>query len=376
MTDDRGGPAPEPEDELLGSEPPPVDATSSSEAPTADVAPAAAPALRGSTAKSNPIVERFTLRRALAVEAALGETARAKLERALTLGTQKAEAAETLWQNGHSVEGLRLGIESLDATLAALPIYAAAMGLDAGVDDEIPSSDPRAIEAVALRERGLSPKAIASVESARAAAHTAPLPEHERDIAPAHTPLWRDVMSAQHLVARALRDAGRTRRELRMTSIARIGGTVLIALLVIGGAALALRTPEGVFISASGVWGNAEAFLAEKAIDGRNDTWWLGPDGVESTLDVTIQPPRRVERIRLLNGTNAPHHDRGTRDYRLDVLANGRVVRSITGTLAHQTTGAPQFVEHEIGVDGVDQILFTALNHHAIGPGLAELQFD
>jgi hypothetical protein len=327
-------------------------------------APAGAP-----VALLERVIEYFTLRRALAIEARLGERARAELAAALALGIQRAEAAEALWENGHSAEGLRLGVAALDATLAVASLYARAIGI-------APGAEAGALCRAALSARGLSPDAIASIESALADARAASLPLYERDVAPAHTVLFRRVAEAQHRVARAFRDAARTRRELRFQSGTRIANAVLLAALATAGIWLATRTPEGVFAEASGTWADADMFSAQKAIDGRPDTLWIAPDGVEATLNVRISPPRRVQRIRLLNGTNPPHHDRGTRDYTLEVYAGGRLVRTIDGTLEHRTVGEPEYVEHEIAVDGVERIRFVARTYYRIGAGLAELQFD
>jgi hypothetical protein len=77
------------------------------------------------------IGEYFTLSAAKATQAKLGEPARKAMDRALTLGRQRADAAESLWSNGHTAEALRLALRSLDDTLAAVPEYAKAMGTTA-----------------------------------------------------------------------------------------------------------------------------------------------------------------------------------------------------------------------------------------------------
>ncbi|UJR81416.1 discoidin domain-containing protein [Sandaracinus amylolyticus] len=352
-------PAPDAESATVSEpEPPPAPAT-----PAAPAGPVHAP-----TSLGERIVEHFTLRRALGVEAKLGDAARERLARTLALGTQRADAAESLWQNGHSAEGLRLGVEALDVTLDALPIYAGAMSVP-GADFE---ADPKAARAATLRARGVRPDAIAAIEAAREAAHASPLPVEEREVTPAHTSLWRQIAGAQHTVGRALADAARSRRQLRTTSIGRIANTVLIVGVVLVGWYFATREPEGVFADASGVWADSDTFSPDKAIDGRADTFWLAPDGVEATLDVRISPPRRVDRVRLINGTNPPHLDRGTRDYRVEVFSDGEVVRTEEGTLAQDATP----VELEVGTDAVQRIRFTARSHYRNSAGLAELQLE
>jgi hypothetical protein len=320
--------------------------------------------------RCDSLIEYFTLRRAIALEAMLGDRARVDLASALALGIQKAEAAETLWENGHSAEGLRLGAEALEATLGVASIYAQALGI-APV-----GGDVGAVRRAALEARGMSAEKIAAIEATLEEVRTAALPIHERDVAPWHTALWRRMAEAQHQVACAFRDAARTRRELRLASAMRIAGWALVGALALGGVWLVTRPAEGLFAEASGTWAGAEAFSPDKAIDGRPDTWWLAPDGVEATLEVRISPPRRVERIRLRNGTNPPHYDRGTRDYILEVYAEGRKARSVTGTLGHSTAGEPEPVEHEIGLDRVERVRFIARTHYGVGAGLAELEVE
>lgn len=354
-----------------GTEAAPESALASA-APAAAAAPAvvaAAPAVRPHTAVGigERVIEHFTLRRALEVEAKLGAQAREDLARKLALGSQRADAAESLWQNGHSAEGLRLGVEALDDTLAALPIYARATGVAADFD-----ADARAAREAALRARGVGPGAIAEIEAAYAAGRAGPLPVEEREVTPAHTTLWRRIAGAQHAVARAMSDAARTRRQLRWLGAGRIANTLLVLAVAGTAAYFATRVPEGVFADASGVWADADAFVPEKAIDGRADTFWLAPDGVEANLDVRISPPRRIERVRLINGTNPPHLDRGTREYRVEVFSNGRAVHTEEGTLTHDATP----VELEVPADAVERIRFTARSHYRIGAGLAELQFE
>jgi hypothetical protein len=73
--------------------------------------------------------EYFTLSDAGQTQAKLGETARKAMDQALSLGRQRADAAESLWSNGHTAEGLRLAVKALRDTLEAAPSYASALGV-------------------------------------------------------------------------------------------------------------------------------------------------------------------------------------------------------------------------------------------------------
>lgn len=75
------------------------------------------------------IVEFFTLARASTQLARLGDQGRTKVATSLSLGRQRAEAAETLWANGHTAEALRLAFGGLDASLDAAALFADTMQL-------------------------------------------------------------------------------------------------------------------------------------------------------------------------------------------------------------------------------------------------------
>jgi hypothetical protein len=99
------------------------------------------------------IGEYFTLSAARAAQGKLGEPARKAIDQALGLGRQRADAAESLWSNGHTAEALRLATRSLEDTLAAAPAYARAMGLAAAAP--APSEAP----AGALEPATVAPEA-------------------------------------------------------------------------------------------------------------------------------------------------------------------------------------------------------------------------
>jgi len=71
----------------------------------------------------NPIAEFFWLSAARATTERLSEADRGQLRRGLAIGRQRAEAAEALWSNGHSAEGLRLAREAFEATLSTIEPY-------------------------------------------------------------------------------------------------------------------------------------------------------------------------------------------------------------------------------------------------------------
>lgn len=90
------------------------------------------------------LVEFFTLARASAQLGRLGEPGRKQVAGVLALGRQRAEAAETLWSNGHTAEAVRLAFAALDATLDAATTFADALKLE-----DAPAAKPAAAPAPA-----------------------------------------------------------------------------------------------------------------------------------------------------------------------------------------------------------------------------------
>lgn len=384
------------------------------------------------------LAEFFTLQRAGGVSARLSETDRRKIADALALGRQKADAADSLWANGHSAEALRLGVESLDATVGALEPYALAMKLAplgpppmptvvaaekegpgpgseptsgvgsestegepgsagepaasdlhaarepaaaaveatrdaAGTGDAAPGSDERAIRAAALRDRGAGAEEIGRHEATLDAARALALPRFDADVTPAQMELYQQIVHARHAIDRRLATAAYVRRELAMTRAARIGTALLVVAGVVGATHFATRRPEYT-VHASEVWADFPAHDEQKAVDDRTDTWWLLPDGHTGWLEVRFTEPRDIHHVRLMNTVNAPHMDRGTHEYRVELYANGRLARTIDGSFEYTTS--PDWVTHDAQVEDVQRIRFVVESHHRTSAGLTELDWD
>ncbi|MDQ3034900.1 MAG: hypothetical protein M3Y87_21005, partial [Myxococcota bacterium] len=236
------------------------------------------------------------------------------------------------------------------------------------------SPDPATVRATALRARGVSPARIDAVEAAITAARSATLPVLDADVSPTHAELFRQIVDARRTLDGALSTAGLERREIQIARAARIGGAITLAIAVVAGLAFATHEPEGVTVEASAVWAGAPAFGGETVLDGRPDTFWLLPDGTTGWVEARVSPARRVERVTVLNSHNAPHGDRATRDYRIEIYAGGRMARAIDGSFAYSTS--PEPVTHEVGIDDVQRIRFVVRSHHRTGAGLAELSWE
>jgi hypothetical protein len=143
---------------------------------------------------------------------------------------------------------------------------------------------------------------------------------------------------------------------------------------VITVAVIALKPPDVIRATASGTWLNAPTLTPEKAIDELDDTWWILPDRSNGWLQVTLSPPRHIEKVRLLNTANRPHYDRATKDYTLEIWSGGRLAKTVNGTFAFARD--PRWVEVPVDVDDVDKIRFVVRSWHNVGGGLSELAWE
>lgn len=130
-----------------------------------------------STSPFDGLVEFFTLARASAQLTRLGEPGRKQVASVLAVGRQRAEAAETLWSNGHTAEALRLAFGGLDATLDAATTFADALKLD---DAPVaPKAAPPAPAPAAPVETETRPEAPAEAGSGDPAADDPPKTESD-----------------------------------------------------------------------------------------------------------------------------------------------------------------------------------------------------
>jgi len=319
------------------------------------------------------LVEFLSFRRALGRAARISEPDRDAVARARALTRQRADAADTLWSSGLCAEGLRLMRGALSASVEATLALA---GAEARAASGGPSSP---VQDAAGWPESLVPLGFSAQERAVLAhlveeAERAVLPRFDGDVSAAHADLYRRLDGAQKTLERALGTAGRTRRDLRLTLALRVGGAMVAAASALAVHHVATRVPEGVHASASAVWANAPAFGAETVLDGRDDTYWLLPDGTTGWVEATLQPPRRIAHVQVRNASNPPHGDRATHDYSIELYSGGQQVRVIEGSLPYTTT--PEVVQHDVGLDGIERIRFVARSAYRTGAGLAELHWD
>ncbi|UJR81282.1 discoidin domain-containing protein [Sandaracinus amylolyticus] len=337
---------------------------------------------------SSSIAEYFTLRDASATAARIPETKRKEIADALALGRQKAEAAEALWSNGHAAEGLRLVVEALTATLEAAPRYDGATSAPAkepakpegeveGAESDAPKSEPPppATWRTVLAARGVSADRLNAIAEAEEKARTTTLPRLDADVNAAHADLYQQIARARLDVERALAYAAMSPRELGVTRIARIATAAVLGVALIAALVFVMRTPHEVTADASATFANSPTFGAGNAIDGDVNSEWLLPDRASGWVETRLSPPRHVARVTLTNAKNAPHFDRATREYRIELYSGGRVVEQIDGEFASFERD-PQPVSHDFDADGIDRVRFVSRSHHNLGGGLAEMTVE
>jgi hypothetical protein len=146
---------------------------------------------------------------------------------------------------------------------------------------------------------------------------------------------------------------------------------LLVVAALIGVLAYRIRLSHTLHVEASGVY-NAQ-FEAANAIDGKRETEWLMPDGVDrGWLDVYLGKERAVTAVRLLNGHNPPYNDRAIKDYELQCFTGTSLVRSARGTFVW--SDGPDWVDVPLDGATCDLVRLVVASKHHNGGALAEIQ--
>ena len=370
------------------------------------------------------VSESITLSRAHRTAEATPERVRIGLAEDLALSRQKADAAESLFDNGHPAEAIQLAREALERALdavghlepvapgtagetktserdakaieveakaieveaKAIEVEAKAIEVEAkaGVEAkasevEAKAGDARVEQAVEawqriLAGRGAAPDVLRAVAEVAAAARSGAVPRLDAQVTADHATGFHRVLAARVAIDREVHPAALTVAQVRAKRRNRIALALLTVAAAVAGAYFALRRPTGTFAEASAYFGNNAQFAPENAIDGDPATEWLLPDRTSGWLDVSIGPPRRIAALSIVNASNQPHEDRATREYTLEVWAHGELARSVQGTLPFST--ARNAVRHEIDVEDVERVRVVVRSWHQLGAGIAEVRFE
>ncbi|MCB9596238.1 MAG: hypothetical protein H6719_26180 [Sandaracinaceae bacterium] len=310
--------------------------------------------------------EYFLLSNAQATAKRVPEDARTALARTLGVAKGRAEAAERLWSNGHTAEGLRLAVDALGLAKEALPAFTDATGAARGAEP-----GTAAYRGV-LGDRGLSKRRIDALLDVEKSLAERALPMLDEDVESADGELFHQVLGAAAALDGALSPAASTPSTLAWTRNWRIGLTIFVAVGVCVAAYVLTRRPEGVNAVASDF---TNVYDGSLAIDGDEATEWQLPDRTLGHVVVTIEPPVRVDTLRLLNGHNRHYNDRAVRAYRVELFSDDEVAQTIDGEFS-TFEEHPEWVEHEVGLAEVDRIRFSVRSYHRIGAALAEIQWQ
>ncbi len=114
--------------------------------------------------------------------------------------------------------------------------------------------------------------------------------------------------------------------------------------------------------------GQNDWYRPENAVDGRLETEWLAPPGTKGWLDVRPEKPLSVRHVVLVNATNPPHGDFGSRQVRVESFREGQLVESRELTFTQQNAG--------VSLSGVvvDRVRVSVETWQGVGGGLAEVQ--
>jgi len=349
------------------------------------------------------ISEVFTFARAKKDALSAPEATRVLLAAGLTLGRQKQDAAEALFDNGHPAEAILLSREAFARTLDALQLLRAPSAIeneptqdieaepkteadDAGVESaettaeapvastEQTTPSPKPSWREVLQTRDVDAATIDAIGAVMTANEKTP-PTLDAQVTPDHAALFHRTLAARHAMERAVSGVARAPSEVRRSQVVRLTTLGLVGLGLMTGAFFALRSPTGTFASASEQFGGGdEHYQASNVLDGRPDTEWLLPDHTTGWVELAVSPPQRVERVSILNAHNAPMNDRGTLGYALEIYAHGELVQTTDANFTFSES--PEAVIHDVGEDNVERIRVVVRSSHNYGGGLAEVSFQ
>ncbi|MGZ3417278.1 MAG: discoidin domain-containing protein [Polyangiales bacterium] len=269
----------------------------------------------------------------------LDDASRSKLVHELALARQKREAASHLARQGSRAEALAL------VAVAFSRARSAAEGTTLG--------EPLRQRADQVERRLASNK----------------LPELDEAFGSEHATLLEDALDVTHRIEGELADATLTESAAKTLRIVRpVTAAVILVALAMATYFLVRTPPFRVEASAS----SEPVLPADRVIDGDLTTEWGLPDNQAGWIDIIPARRRFVQRVRLLNSKNIPGVERGTKAFRVEAIADGKVIKGVDGAFTGFTRDG-QWQTVEIGEPGVQRIRITVKSWFGVAGGLTEV---
>ena len=301
--------------------------------------------------------EFFTMRAVESRARAISADDKVTLRGATRQLHERRLAAEALWTAGCTAQSHRLVLEAFELA-SSLARRATGLGQDAS-DEEL----AQALE--------LSPEGAAEIGAAREAIASSPSPVDDNAFTVAHVHGFPRVRRAAELLERAATAATMTGRELDRARLRRRLLTFAVTLATIAGIVLVIRALRRIMAEASALYG--PNYEAARVLDGNKDTEWLLPDGQLGWIDLRLGPPRKVKALRLVNAHNWHYHDRGTKEFNIEVWSRGKMIKLIDGAFGEPSADSP-WVTFDISSEvPVDRIRIGIKSFYLGGAGLGEV---
>jgi hypothetical protein len=292
------------------------------------------------TTVAERVREWFLLRDLQARRSGLSAELHGRTAKSSRVARRRREAAEALWLAGFPAEALRLAREAVELARDARRDA----GLDAG-----PDVDERA--------------ALPSQPT---------LPALDDEVRPEHAARFRALVERQIQLGEANPELELDAKQITRLRFARIGGVAVAALALVGLTAFVVRGPRLLRAKVSASYDNH--FEAPNAVDGNEVTEWLLPDRAPGWIEVEVIPRRTLKRVKLMNARNKPFADRATKEFHVDLLDRGKVVKSFDGQF-DAYSAEPTWRTLDAGIRA-DAVRVEVRSWFVTGGGLAEIQVE
>lgn len=305
--------------------------------------------------------EFFTLRRAEARAMHVPEPKKDDVARALRHVAETRAGAEALWTNGSPALAVRIANESWSSAASAART-AAGVETDASLGDALAKLgvlEFRRAELVAV-DAEVTALGVPGTDGEVTADHARLLPRIDSALA-----VFADELA---LHARRPADFERMRRARRVYAI-------VAAVSLVLGALIALRIAFRTTVTASASYSvRHEPF---RVVDGADHTEWLLPDHSPGWIDLHLGRRRAVKQVRLLNTHNYWFHDRGTKQFDIELWDGNRLVKKYEGAF-EAFTPTPTPVAFPVSSDGqkISRVRINVKSWFHNGGGLAEVWID